>query len=104
MTCPVSFEVHDLHFDLKFSDLRKLWQSARKFGNRRHSFVMSDRDEKPRTSRLFANPPQCQKRINTGLPRSQASVVWRRLKPGLEFSSSQVRGAVFGWPKAVKVS
>jgi hypothetical protein len=51
-----------LRFDLKFSDLRKLWQPAQKFGNRPHSYVMSDRDEKPRTSRLFACLPQCQKR------------------------------------------
>jgi len=61
-----------LHFDLKFSDLRKLWQPVQKFGNRRHALVMTDLDEKPRSSRLFACLPQCQKRKNTGLPRSQA--------------------------------
>src|ERR1700676_1859933 len=33
--------------------------------------------KKPGSSRLFAPTPQRQKRENTGLPRSQASVVWR---------------------------
>jgi hypothetical protein len=79
-----------LHFDLKFSDLRKLWQPARKFGNRRHSRVTSDLGEKPKFFSLIRLPAAMSKTQNTGLPRSQASVVWRRLKSGLELVSNQV--------------
>jgi hypothetical protein len=94
-----------LHFDLKFSDLRKLWQPAQKSGNRRHALVMTDLDKKPRSSRLFACLPQCQKR---GKHRLASFASFGSLTPLKTSVLSLLRvkseAHFFGWLKAVKVS